>query len=55
MKINFVPDAKKHLIVSILKSMIRIVAGIMFIAGLIVAGGVLIILAEILGIIEEIV
>lgn len=50
------PDARNHLIVSLVKSGLRIVAGIslMFFGSLVVCGG-LIILAEILGIVEELV
>lgn len=45
----------KHFYVSMAKSVIRMIAGAAFITGLLVTGGLLIIIAEILGIVEEIV
>jgi hypothetical protein len=49
------PDAKKHLYVSLVKSFMRIVAGGALIAGLFIHAGVFLILAELLGILEELV
>lgn len=47
--------SKGHFYVSIAKSVIRIGAGIGFALGTFVIGGILIVIAEILGIIEEMV
>lgn len=47
--------SKGHFYVSIVKSVTRIAAGIALVAGLFVATGLLLILAEILGIVEEVV
>jgi hypothetical protein len=47
--------SKGHFYVSIVKSVIRIVAGVALINGEFVAAGGLLILAEILGIVEELV
>jgi hypothetical protein len=47
--------SKGHFYVSLAKSGIRIAAGIALINGLFIATGILIILAEILGIVEEMV
>ena len=49
------PDAKKHLYVSLVKSAIRIVAGGCLITGNLLMAGVCFIMAEILGIVEEVV
>jgi len=49
------PDAKKHLYVSLAKSFIRIVAGVCLVVGFPVWCGVGIIVAEALGILEELV
>jgi len=49
------PDPEKHKIVSFIKSGIRIVAGLTLIAGSVVGAGVLIIIAELVGIYEEMV
>jgi hypothetical protein len=49
------PDAKKHLYVSLAKSAIRIVAGGCLITGNLLMAGVCFILAEVLGIVEELV
>lgn len=46
---------KGHFYVSLVKSATRIAAGVALVAGLFVATGALLILAEILGIIEEVV
>ena len=55
----FIPAAKDsghgHFYVSLVKSIIRIGAGVVLIGGFIVAAGILLILAELLGIVEEIV
>ena len=47
--------SKGHFYVSIVKSGLRIVAGITLIYGLLVPAGALFILAEVLGIVEELV
>lgn len=47
--------SKGHFYVSIVKSALRVVAGIAFIQGMVVAGGALLIAAEVLGIVEELV
>jgi hypothetical protein len=47
--------SKGHFYVSLAKSLIRILAGIAFIYGSMYAGGVLLVLAEMLGIAEELV
>lgn len=49
------PDAKKHLYVSLAKSVLRIVAGGFLVTGDFVVAGALFIVAEILGIAEELV
>lgn len=49
------PDATKHKYISFAKSALRIVAGIVLFTGDFVTAGVLIVLAEILGIAEELV
>lgn len=49
------PDARKHLIISLVKSAVRILAGVSLIFGAFVLAGFLIIGAEILGIAEELV
>jgi len=49
------PDAKKHLYVSLAKSAIRIVAGVCLVSGNFVFAGIGFILAEVLGIVEELV
>jgi hypothetical protein len=46
-------DNKRHFILSLIKSVIRISAGVMFITYDVVLGGILLIIAEILGIGEE--
>lgn len=58
MNTNFVPDAKKHLCVSLAKSGLRIFGYIFICALPMVAAhvaGVLLILSEVLGIVEELV
>ncbi len=58
MSTNFIPDAKKHLYVSLAKSGLRIV-GYIFICAMPMAiahiAGALLILSEVLGIVEELV
>ena len=49
------PDPQGHLMVSLTKSVVRLLAGMAFIFGSLWMGGLLIILAEILGIWEELV
>jgi hypothetical protein len=49
------PDAKKHLYVSLAKSAIRIVAGGCLITGNLLMAGICFIMAEVLGIVEELV
>lgn len=49
------PDPKSHLKWSLLKSSFRIIAGAVLVGNYIVMAGLLLIVAEILGIIEEIV
>ena len=49
------PNPKKHLYVSLAKSAIRIVAGVCLIQGNLLMAGVCLILAEVLGIVEELV
>jgi len=49
------PDPVMHFVISIIKSAIRIAAGIALIKGMLAPAGLLFILAEILGIAEEIV
>ncbi len=49
------PDAEKHKYISFVKSGIRIVAGVVLASGFLLQAGVLLICAEILGILEEIV
>jgi hypothetical protein len=50
-----VPDPKWHLRISLLKSLLRFGAGFYLILGNVVMAGVLIVLAEILGVLEELV
>ena len=52
---DYVPDPKFHLYISLVKSAIRILAGTALIAGFIIWAGILLILAEVLGIAEEMV
>ena len=47
--------SKGHFYVSLLKSFIRIVAGVALINGLMFNAGVMLIVAEVLGVVEEIV
>ena len=50
-----VPDPKWHLRISILKSLLRFGAGFYLVLGNVVMAGVLVILAEALGVLEELV
>ena len=50
-----VPDPKWHLRISLAKSLLRFGAGFYLILGNLVMAGVLIVLAEILGVLEELV
>lgn len=49
------PDAAKHLKISLVKSVLRILAGGALFAGALVLAGALFIVAEVLGIVEELV
>jgi hypothetical protein len=49
------PDPRKHQIISFAKSALRILAGGFLCANILVSAGVLFILAELLGIVEELV
>lgn len=49
------PDPWKHQVVSFAKSGLRILAGVFLCANMLVSAGVFLILAEILGIVEELV
>ena len=45
--------SKKHFYISLVKSVIRITAGVALIFGNFVAAGILLIAAEVLGVVEE--
>jgi hypothetical protein len=49
------PDPTNHQIVSFAKSGLRILAGVFLCANMLISAGVLLILAELLGILEELV
>lgn len=49
------PDPKWHFRISLIKSGLRIGAGLSLIRGNIVSAGILLIVAEVLGVLEEIV
>lgn len=49
------PDPKWHLRISLLKSLLRVAAGGYLMIGNLIMGGLLLVLAEILGIAEELV
>jgi hypothetical protein len=53
--LNKIPDPKLHQLISFIKSGLRIGAGTTLIQGMLVSAGVLLILAEILGVVEELV
>jgi hypothetical protein len=50
-----IPDPEKHLKLSIVKSAVRILAGASIVIGMVVIGGALLIVAEIIGVAEELV
>lgn len=52
---NNIPDPTKHKYISFIKSGFRIIAGIALIYGSVVTAGALLIFAELLGIVEEMV
>lgn len=49
------PDPRNHLIISLAKSVLRITAGVFLCAGMLMSAGVLLIIAELGGILEELV
>ena len=49
------PDPKLHMLISFGKSALRIVAGILLVVGAFKSAGIMFIIAELLGIVEEIV
>ena len=49
------PDPRLHMLISFAKSGFRIIAGILLANGALVSAGLMIILAEVLGIVEELV
>ena len=49
------PNPKNHLIISIVKSLIRILAGSFLMNGVLIGAGIAFIVAELLGILEELV
>ena len=49
------PDPKLHQRISFVKSAVRIVAGVSLMFGSIVSAGVLLIVAELIGVLEELV
>ncbi len=52
---KYTPDAQRHFYVSLLKSVLRICAGFTLMASMFIITGLLLIVAEILGVIEELV
>ena len=50
-----IPDPKWHLRISLLKSLLRFGAGFYLLLGNLVMAGLLVILAEVLGVVEELV
>ena len=50
-----IPDPMKHFHVSMIKSSVRIFAGVTLCFGWLIVSGVLLIVAEILGVVEEVV
>ena len=48
------PNPKIHFYISLIKSGLRIIAGGAFVYGCLIGGGILLIIAEVLGIFEEI-
>lgn len=55
MEIQPKDTSKGHFYVSMVKSALRVVAGVSFIQGSLVIGGALLIAAEVLGVLEELV
>lgn len=55
MQIQTKDTSKGHFYVSLVKSALRVVAGIYLIQGSLMAAGLFIILAEVLGVVEELV
>ena len=55
MKINLADPGKGHFYVSLVKSAIRIAAGFTLIFGMFITAGALLIAAEVLGVVEELV
>jgi len=53
--LNKIPDPKLHQLISFIKSGLRIGAGTTLIQGMLASAGALLILAEILGVVEELV
>lgn len=53
--LEYTPDPKWHRNISFAKSGLRIFAGIVLCFGLYISAGVLLILAEVLGVVEELV
>jgi hypothetical protein len=53
MNINKIPNPKIHLLISLVKSFLRILAGISLATSQFIISGILFVLAEILGILEE--
>ena len=49
------PSAEKHFIVSLVKSLTRVIACGLIIGGLVPYGGIVLLVAEILGVVEELV
>lgn len=52
---NYIPDPKMHLVISVLKSILRIGAGVACFMLMFKSAGALFIMAELLGILEELV
>jgi hypothetical protein len=53
--LNLIPDPKWHRNISFVKSFFRIVAGASLAFGMFITAGVFLVVAEVLGIVEEIV
>ena len=49
------PDPKNHLIASLIKSAFRIGAGVALATGFLTSAGILLVVAEVIGIVEELV
>lgn len=50
-----IPDPEKHLKLSLIKSAFRVLAGVSIVIGLVVVGGALLVVAEVIGVAEELV